>query len=162
MVSGTDCAGNTLVIPRGIPFRGRIDSCETLPVEGVLVTELKGFRVLAVVPSGVIRGSADVELADIGGTLEGTLTLGELLTLRASGRVLCKTISYGKLEIACGGIVIGAVEPIAEAAKLPQVPFRRCNRTTGGRNVRQTAYRSRFPANAPAMPSRWNSPPTSS
>lgn len=117
MVPGTDCAGNALVIPRGVSFRGRIDSNETLLVEGVLATELKGFRVLAVVPDGVFRSSADVELADIEGTLEGTLTLGELLTLRASGRVLCKTISYGELEIECGGIVIGAVEPITEAAK---------------------------------------------
>ena len=34
--------------------------------------------------------------------------------------------------------------------------------TTGGRDVEETAYRSRLPANAPAMPLLWNNPPTSS
>jgi len=35
-------------------------------------TELDGCRALAEVPCGVCRVSAEVEVADIGGTVEGT------------------------------------------------------------------------------------------
>ena len=114
---GADSEGKTLTIPRSISYSGRIGSCERLMVEGAVETELDGCRVLAVAASGVFRGSADVERADISGTVEGPLTVRELLTVRASARILSESISYGELEIERGGTVTGTVRPLPEDAE---------------------------------------------
>ena len=114
---GSDSESKSLTIPRSISFGGRIGGCERRLVEGVVETDLDGCRTLAVVPGGVFRGSADVEAAHIGGTVEGTLTALRLLTLRASGRIVSGTLSYGELEIVRGGMLIGAVRPLAEEAQ---------------------------------------------
>ena len=117
LVPRADSEGKTLTIPRGISYSGRIGSCERLIVEGVVETGLDGCRVLVVAAGGVFRGSADVETADIGGTMEGSLTVRRMLTLRASGRIVAETISCGELEIERGGILIGTVRPLGKEAK---------------------------------------------
>ena len=116
LAPGADSEGKTLTIPRSISYRGRIGSCERLMVEGAVETEIHGCRVLAVAASGVFRGSADVERADISGTVEGSLTVRELLTVRASARILSGSIFYGELEIERGGTVTGTVRPLPEDA----------------------------------------------
>ena len=114
---GADSEGKTLTIPRSISYSGRIGSCERLMVEGTVETEIHGCRVLTVAARGVFRGSADVERADISGTVEGPLTVRELLTVRASARILSGSISYGELEIERGGTVTGTVRPRQEEAE---------------------------------------------
>ena len=116
-VPGADSDGTTLTIPRGISIIGQIAASERLFVEGVVETGLDGCQVLMVAAGGVFRGSADVETADIGGTMEGSLTVRRNLTLRASGRIVSETISYGELEIERGGILIGTVRPLGKEAK---------------------------------------------
>ena len=80
-------------------------------------TQLEGCRTLTVAASGVFRGSADVERADISGTVEGTLTVREVLTVRASARILSGPISYGELEIERGGKIVGTVRPLLQDAE---------------------------------------------
>ena len=63
------------------------------------------------------RGSADVERANISGTVEGSVTVRELLTVRASARILSGSTSYGELEIERGGTVTGTVRPLPEDAE---------------------------------------------
>ena len=113
-VPGADSEGKTLTIPRGVSYSGRIGSCERLIVEGVVDSELVGCRVLMVAAGGVFRGGADVETADISGTMEGSLNVRQNLTLRASGRIVAETISFGEIEVERGGILIGTVRPLAE------------------------------------------------
>ena len=48
---------------------------------------LYGCGVLMVAAGGVFRGGADVETADISGTVEGSLTVRQNLTVRASARI---------------------------------------------------------------------------
>ena len=115
LAPGADSEGKTLTIPRSISYSGRIGSCERLMVEGAVETEIHGCRFLAVAASGVVRGSADVERADISGTVEGPLTVRGLLTVRASARILCGSLSYGELEIERGGTVM--VRPLLEDAE---------------------------------------------
>ncbi len=117
LVPGADSEGKTLTIPRSISYSGRIGSCERLTVEGAVETEISGCRVLIVAAGGVFRGSADVETADISGTVEGSLTVRQNLTVRASARIVAETLSYGELEIERGGILIGTVRPLAERAR---------------------------------------------
>ena len=83
-------------------------------VEGVVETELDGCRVLAVAASGVFRGSANVERADISGTVEESLTAREILTVRVSARILSDSISYGELELERGGTLIGTARHRSE------------------------------------------------
>ena len=114
---GADSEGKTLTIPRGISYNGRIGPCEGLWVEGTVETQLEGCRTLTVAASGVFRGTADVERADISGTVEGTLTVREVLTVRASARILSGPISYGELEIERGGKIVGTVRPLLQDAE---------------------------------------------
>ena len=116
LAPGADSEGKTLTIPRSISYSGGIGSCERLMVEGAVETEIHGCHVLMVAASGVFRGSADVERADISGTVEGPLTVRGLLTVRASARILSGTLSYGELEIERGGTVTGTVRPLLEVA----------------------------------------------
>ena len=102
LAPGADSEGKTLTIPRSISYSGRIGSCERLMVEGAVETEIHGCHVLTVAARGVFRGSADVERADISGTVEGPLTVRGLLTVRASARILSGSLSYGELEIRTG------------------------------------------------------------
>ena len=110
---GADSEGKCLVVGRSIALSGRIESCEKLIVEGTVETEMKGCRELEIARTGVFNGNAEVESADISGSVEGTLTVHGVLTVRASGRVR-GNISYGQLEIERGGTVIGAMQPISD------------------------------------------------
>lgn len=114
---GNDSTGTTLTIPRAIAFAGRVGSCERIVVEGVLETDLDACRVLTVARGGVYRGTADIETADIAGTMEGTLTVREILTLHATGRILSEKISYGELVIERGGRAVGTFRPLVEDAE---------------------------------------------
>ncbi len=114
LLPGADSEGKTLTIPRGISYSGRIGSCERLVVEGVVEADISSCRLLSVAEGGVFRGGADVETADIGGTVEGSLTVRELLELRASGRIAAETISYGEIEVERGAKIIGAVRPLPD------------------------------------------------
>ena len=122
-----DSEGKTLTVPRSISYSGRIGSCERLMVEGAVETEIHGCRVLAVAANGVFRGSADVERADISGTVEGSLTVRELLTVRASARILSGSISYGELEIEGGGTVTSHADG--------NIRPRRCGKTPKNRRT---------------------------
>ena len=86
LAPGADSEGKTLTIPRSISYSGRIGSCERLMVEGAVETEIHGCRALTIAASGVFRGSAYVERADISGTVEGSLTVRELPSLPTSLR----------------------------------------------------------------------------
>lgn len=134
-----DSAGTTLTIPRGIRYSGRIGPCERLIVEGVVETELDGGRVLAVAGGGVFRGRADVETADISGTLEGQLRVRGTLTVRASARIVSESFSYGELEIERGGVVAGTARPADDYLQdriepvLPNTDLPDCRRTVADR-----------------------------
>ena len=110
---GADSEGKCLVVGRSIALSGRIESCEKLIVEGSVETEMDGCRELEIARTGVFKGNAEVENADISGTVEGVLTAQGVLTVRASGRVRGK-ISYGHLEIERGGTLIGDVQPLSD------------------------------------------------
>ena len=113
LAPGADSEGKCLVVGRSIALSGRIDSCEKLIVEGTVETEMKGCRELEVARTGVFKGNAEVESADVSGTVEGTLAARGVLTVRASGRIR-GNISYGQLEIERGGTVIGAMQPLSD------------------------------------------------
>lgn len=106
--------GGQLVVGRGIRFKGEIKTCDTLVVHGDVEASLPG-RALEVGEVGVYNGTAEVELADIAGSFEGSLTVSGRLTIAASGRVT-GTIRYGELAIEAGGQISGDVQVLTEAS----------------------------------------------
>ncbi len=118
---GADSEGKCLLVGRSISLNGQIQSCEKLIVEGSVETRMEGCRELEVARTGVFKGDADVETAEISGTVEGSLVVRETLIVRASGRVL-GTVSYGQLEVERGGVIIGEVHPCSEDDSREAIP----------------------------------------
>ena len=100
--------GKKLIVGREIELSGNISSCDKLIVEGKVEANLKECREMEVTGSGTFKGEAEIEIAEISGTFEGTLTAKDILFVRSSGRVT-GTVRFGKLEIERGGEIVGDV-----------------------------------------------------
>ena len=98
----------TLLVGQGIQVKGEIESCRTLVVEGRVEASLAASK-LEVLKDGLFRGTAEVDKAEIAGTFDGTLTVRDRLTIKASGRA-SGTIRYGKISVEAGGEITGDVD----------------------------------------------------
>lgn len=106
--------GGQLVVGRGIRFKGEIKTCDTLVVHGDVEASLPG-RALKVGEVGVYNGTAEVELADIAGSFDGTLSVRGRLTIAATGKVT-GTIRYGELAVEAGGQISGDIQVLSDSA----------------------------------------------
>jgi cytoskeletal protein CcmA (bactofilin family) len=109
-----------LIVGREISLTGEITQCDRLVVEGSIEANLVGCRDVDIADSGLFKGSASIDEADIRGRFEGVLTVRKRLFIRSTGKVI-GTIRYGQLEIECGGQISGDVQsqPINEAGEQP-------------------------------------------
>jgi len=98
-----------LIVGREISLAGEITSCDRLVVEGSVEANLANCRDVEISESGVYKGSASIEDAEIRGRFEGVLHVRRRLLIRATGRVI-GTVRYGQIEIECGGQVSGDVQ----------------------------------------------------
>jgi cytoskeletal protein CcmA (bactofilin family) len=107
-----------LTVGREITLSGEITSCDMLLIEGSVEANLTNCRDIDIAESGLFKGSAAIEEAEIRGRFEGNLTVRKRLLIRASGRV-SGTIRYGQIEIECGGQISGDIQaqPAAEEGK---------------------------------------------
>jgi len=103
--------GKSLVVGRDIRLSGEITACERLVVEGHVEVSLAGARLIEVAPSGVFKGSAQVEYADISGQVDGDLTVSNKLTVRAGGKI-SGSVRYGSIIIEAGGEVCGDMQAL--------------------------------------------------
>lgn len=106
----------TMFVGREIFLVGEISACDRLVVEGTVEAKLNDTRMIDVAQSGLIKGNAEIEEADIRGRFEGTLTVRGRLLIRATGHVTGK-IRYGEVEIERGGRISGDIDSIAELSK---------------------------------------------
>ncbi|RME67312.1 MAG: polymer-forming cytoskeletal protein, partial [Verrucomicrobia bacterium] len=106
--TGDAAPSGTLIVGQGIEVKGEIDSCRILVVEGQVEAALKA-ETLEVLKGGVFRGSAEVERAEIAGTVDGTLIVTGELAIAPTGRV-CGTIRYGRITIHSGGEIAGDID----------------------------------------------------
>jgi cytoskeletal protein CcmA (bactofilin family) len=104
-----------LIVGREISLSGEITACDRLVVEGSVEANLANCRDIDIAESGLFKGSASIDDAEIRGRFEGTLNVRRRLLIRASGRVI-GTVRYGQIEIECGGQISGDIQaqPIAE------------------------------------------------
>ena len=107
-----------LIVGREITLAGEITSCDKLSVEGSVEANLTNCRDVDIAESGLFKGSASIEDAEIRGRFEGNLVVRKRLLIKASGRV-SGTIRYGQIEIECGGQISGDIQaqPSAEPSE---------------------------------------------
>ena len=98
-----------LIVGSEIHLTGNISACDRLIIEGRVEADLQDCREIEIAATGTFKGSASVELAEVSGHFDGTLTAREVLIVRSTGQV-SGTIRYGKLEIERGGAVIGDLD----------------------------------------------------
>ncbi|MEO1193217.1 MAG: polymer-forming cytoskeletal protein [Pseudomonadota bacterium] len=104
-------APKCLTVPPEVLITGEIRDAEEVKIEGRIEADLKGSRVLDVAEKGSFVGTAEVEVADIHGRVEGTLTVTKQLLIRASGRVIGR-VRYRDLYIEAGGRLAGQVDAL--------------------------------------------------
>jgi len=98
-----------LTVGREITLSGEINSCDMLVIEGSVEANLTNCRDVDIAESGLFKGSASIEEAEIRGRFEGNLVVRKRLLIKASGRV-SGTIRYGQIEIECGGQISGDIQ----------------------------------------------------
>jgi len=112
-----------LIVGREISLSGEITSCDMLMVEGSVEANLTNCRDVDIAESGLFKGSAAIEEAEIRGRFEGNLVVRKRLLIKASGRV-SGTIRYGQIEIECGGQISGDIQaqPSSEPGEIVTEP----------------------------------------
>jgi cytoskeletal protein CcmA (bactofilin family) len=105
----------TLVVGAGMSVSGTITSCDRLVAEGTVDAKLEGCQHVVVAQTGVFRGTVSTDHADVHGRFEGELVVKKRLLVRAAGQV-SGSVSYGEIEIECGGRISGQVKPEGDSA----------------------------------------------
>tara|TARA_R110002074_G_scaffold52784_3_gene133028 strand:- start:12312 stop:12956 length:645 start_codon:yes stop_codon:yes gene_type:complete len=114
--SGTITPAN-LHVGRGLKLEGKIQSCDTLVIEGDVQATIESGT-LTISETGEVRGEATVDQAEINGKFDGTLIVRKCLTINATGRIT-GTIRYGELKVEQGGKISGEVEATETPAVAP-------------------------------------------
>ncbi len=86
------------LIGNGTTIVGDITSNGDMRIDGSLKGNIRISGKLVVGPSGSIEGNIECQNADISGEINGKLTVNELLSLKASAKVLGDIIT-GKISI---------------------------------------------------------------
>ncbi|HTV89860.1 MAG TPA: polymer-forming cytoskeletal protein [Stellaceae bacterium] len=98
-----------LIVGREISLSGEITSCDRLIVEGSVEANLQNCHEVDIAESGLFKGSATIDEAEVRGRFEGNLIVRKRLLIRATGRV-SGTIRYGQIEVECGGQITGEIQ----------------------------------------------------
>ena len=104
-----DSQGSKLTVGPNIKLKGvEITDCDTLVVEGTVEATMDS-RVIQIAEQGAFHGTAEIDIAEIHGVFDGTLTVREKLVIYGTGKVSGK-IRYGKVVIEEGGELTGQIE----------------------------------------------------
>ena len=110
-----DNEGKKLIVGREIVLTGEIRACDRLVVEGRVEAALTDSRSIEIAASGMFKGKAQIDTAEISGNFEGDLVVNQRLVIHATGRVT-GNIRYGQIEIARGGVISGQIDVLANGA----------------------------------------------
>jgi len=86
------------LIGNGTSISGDINSNGDVRIDGTLKGNISITGKLVVGPSGNIEGNVDCQNADVSGEIHGKVTVSELLSLKASAKLLGDIIT-GKISI---------------------------------------------------------------
>lgn len=116
--SSSPAPAANLHVGRGLKLEGKIQSCDSLVIEGDVQATIESGT-LTITETGNVRGDATVEEAEVNGKFDGTLTVKKCLTINSSGRVT-GTVRYGELKVEQGGQVSGEIRA-ADAGEAPRL-----------------------------------------
>ena len=109
VVAAESGTGSKLTVGPNIKLKGvEITDCDTLVVEGTVEATMDS-RVIQIAEHGAFCGSAEIDIAEIHGEFNGTLTVRQKLVIHGTGKVHGK-IRYGKVVIEEGGQLAGEIE----------------------------------------------------
>ena len=111
----SNSAKRVLTVGPDIQMKGEITTCDRVVIEGVVDATMKDVHTLELAQSGLLKGVAEVEDAEISGAFDGDLIVRGRLVVYATGRIR-GNITYGEIEIERGGQLSGSVRNISEAA----------------------------------------------
>ena len=116
--STTESGGSKLTVGPNIKLKGvEITDCDTLVVEGTVEATMDS-RVIQIAEQGAFRGTAEIDIAEIHGEFDGSLTVREKLVIFSTGKVTGK-IRYGKVVIEEGGQLSGDISVGVGGARAP-------------------------------------------
>ena len=105
-----------LTVGPNIKLKGvEITDCDTLVVEGSVEATMDS-RVIQISERGSFKGSAEIDIAEIRGEFDGTLTARQKLVIFATGKVTGR-VRYGKIVIEEGGQLSGEIEAGTSAVR---------------------------------------------
>ena len=111
-------SGAKLTVGPNIKLKGvEITDCDTLVVEGTVEATMDS-RVIQITEQGAFRGTAEIDIAEIHGEFDGSLTVREKLVIFSTGKVTGK-IRYGKVVIEEGGQLSGEISVGVGGARAP-------------------------------------------
>jgi cytoskeletal protein CcmA (bactofilin family) len=112
-------SASKLTVGPNIKLKGvEITDCDTLVVEGTVEATMDS-RLMHISEQGAFKGSAEIDIAEIHGAFDGTLTVRKKLVIYATGRVTGK-VRYGKVVIEEGGQLSGEIQFGLAAPAKPQ------------------------------------------
>ncbi len=111
---GRPNAKRVLTVGPDIQMKGEITSCDRVVIEGAVDATMRDVHTVELTESGALKGTAEVEDAEISGSFEGDLVVRGKLTVYSSGRVR-GNVTYGEIEIQRGGQISGNIRNVAEA-----------------------------------------------
>lgn len=116
-----DSPGSKLTVGPNIKLKGvEITDCDTLVVEGIVEATMDS-RVIRIAEQGAFKGSAEIDIAEIHGAFDGSLTVRDKLVIYSTGRVT-GTVRYGKLVVEEGGQLSGEISFGFNGGGKPVVP----------------------------------------
>lgn len=113
-----------LTVGPEIQMKGEVTSCDRVIIEGTVDATMRDVHTVELTESGSLKGTAEVEDAEISGTFEGDLVVRGRLTVYSSGRVR-GNVTYGEIEIQRGGQISGNIRNVAEAKAAGQQPAKK-------------------------------------
>ena len=106
--ASTTESGAKLIVGPNIKLKGvEITDCDTLVVEGMVEATMDS-RAIQIAEQGSFKGSAEIDIAEVRGSFDGSLTVRQKLVIFATGKVTGK-IRYGKIVIEEGGQLSGEI-----------------------------------------------------
>lgn len=112
-----------LTVGPEIQMKGEVTSCDRVIIEGTVDATMRDVHTVELAESGSLKGTAEVEDAEISGSFEGDLVVRGRLTVYSSGRVR-GNVTYGEIEIQRGGQISGNIRNVNEA-KAGQQPIKK-------------------------------------
>ncbi len=107
-------AKRVLTVGPDIQMKGEITTCDRVVIEGAVDATLRDVHTVELAESGSLKGTAEVQDAEISGAFEGDLIVRGRLIIYTTGRVR-GNITYGEIEIERGGQISGNIRNVADA-----------------------------------------------